>query len=344
MKRVTKVSLEMVAAFVLLLVLSLYVLTGVADFGAGFWQLVFRGERNLRDRQAISTALAPIWEANHVWLVVAIVLISGAFPKVLATLSVALDVPLLLMLIGVSLRGSAFAFRRYGPTDERFQARWGLVFGVASTLTPVFLGIIMGTAVSGSIRVLSDGSLAAGSESAWFRPFPILVGIYTFAIGAFLSAVYLSANATASEFQETFRKLAIAASVFLAVVALGVLLLSRSEAPIVFIRLTSHVWSWPFHLATAFFSALALLFLSLKKIRWARAAAVLEVLAIMIGLGLAQYPYLVTPDLTLFTSASPRSSLRVLLIAVAIGMLLVVPGFVWLYWVFQFRDHQGKTD
>ena len=337
-------SLELVAAFVLLLALSLYVLTGVADFGAGFWQLVFRGDRNLRYRQTISTTLAPIWEANHVWLVVAIVLISGAFPKVLATLSVALDVPLLLMLIGVSLRGSAFAFRRYGPTDERFQSRWGLVFGVASMLTPVFLGIIMGTAVSGSIRVLADGSLAAGAESAWLRPFPIMVGIYTFAIGAFLSAAYLSANAKESEFQETFRKLAIAASLFLGVVAFGVLLLSRSEAPIVFSRLTSHVWSWPFHLATALFSVLALLLLNLKKIRWARVAAVLEVLAIMVGLGLAQFPYIVTPDQTIFNSASPPSSLRVLLIAVAIGLLLVVPGFVCLYWVFQFRDQSGQTD
>ena len=337
-------SLELIAAAVLLLTISLYVLTGVADFGAGFWQLVFRGDRNLRDRQTISTALAPIWEANHVWLVVAIVLISGAFPKVLATLSVALDVPLLLMLIGISLRGASFAFRRYGPTEERFQARWGLVFGVASTLTPVFLGIMMGTAVSGAIRVLPDGTLAAGAETAWLRPFPVLVGIYTFAIGAFLSAVYLSANAKASQFRETFRKLSIAASLFLAFVALGALFLSKTEAPIVFSRLTSHEWSWPFHLATAFFSVLALVLLCRRQIRWARVAAVLEVLAIMIGLGLAQYPYIVTPDLTIFNSASPPSSLRVLLIVVAIGLSLVIPAFVCLYWVFQFRDQLDLAD
>jgi len=122
-----------------------------------------------------------------------------------------------------------------------------------------------------------------------------------------------------------------------------VLVLSRFEAPVVFNRLTAHVWSWPFHLVTAGFSIAALLLLWRKRVEWARAAAVLQVLAIMIGLGLAQYPYIVAPDLTIFNSASPESSLRVLLMAIAVGLAVVGPAFAYLYWVFQFRPQVDEV-
>jgi cytochrome d ubiquinol oxidase subunit II len=330
-------TLEGIAAFVLLLALSTYVLTGGADFGAGFWELVFRGEKNRKQNQLISTALAPIWEANHVWLIFAIILISAAFPKALAVLSVALDTPLLLMLIGITLRGSAFAFRHYGPSNERFQSRWGLVFSGASALTPFFLGITMGAAVSGSIRVSSTDVVLDPSLRTWLGPFPLAVGLYTFSIGAFLSAVYLAAEAKDQQFKETFRKLAIKSSVFLGIVAWTVLILARLEAPIVFERLTAHVWSWPFHVITATFSIAALVLLIKNLIQWARVAAVLQVLAIMMGLGLAQYPYVIAPDLTIFNAAAPDSSLRIFLFVTAIGLLLVTPAFAYLYWVFQFK-------
>ena len=337
-------TLQGVAAFVLLLALSTYVLTGGADFGAGFWELVFRGDKHRCQNRLISTALAPIWEANHVWLIFAIVLISAAFPKALAVLSVALDTPLLLMLIGITLRGSAFAFRHYGPSDERFQSRWGLVFSASSAVTPFFLGITMGAAVSGGIRVSATGAVVDPSVRIWLGPFPLAVGLYTLVIGIFLSAVYLAAEAKDQEFEETFRNLAIESSIALGVVAWAVLVLARFEAPIVFERLTAHSWSWPFHLVTAGFSIAALVLLVKKRIHWARVAAVLQVLAIMMGLGLAQYPYVIAPDLTIFNAAAPSSSLRVFLFVTAIGMLLVMPAFVYLYWVFQFKPLSRKVD
>jgi cytochrome d ubiquinol oxidase subunit II len=334
--------LDAVSAFVLLLALSAYVLTGGADFGAGFWELIYRGDKHKRENAIISAALAPIWEANHVWLVFAIVLISGAFPKALSALSVALNIPLMLMLIGVSLRGSAFVFRRYGPPDIRFQARWSMIFGLSSSFTPVFLGIIMGTAVSGAIRVLPDGSIRPESEAAWLGPFPLAVGIYTFAIGVFLSAVYLAAHASESQFRESIRRRAVGASVALGVVAWVVLLVAKFDAPLVFERLTAHSWSWPFHIVTAAFSVSALVLLIRNHLYWARAMAVLQVLAIMIGLGLAQYPYIVAPDLTIDNAAAPLSSLRILLLVTFLGLILVAPAFIYLYWIFQIRP-QGAA-
>jgi cytochrome d ubiquinol oxidase subunit II len=332
------VRLEPIVAFVLLIALSIYLVTGCADFGAGFWELVVRGKGREREQEAISKALAPIWEANHVWLVVLIVLLSGGFPKALAVICTSLQTPLLLMLIGISLRGGAFVFRHYGPTGKRFQNVWGLVFSASSTVAPFFLGATLGAAVSGSIHVPPDGVVKTDFLTDWLSPFPISVGLYTLTISVFLSAVYLSAETSDPFVREAFRKHAIAASVGLGAVAFGVLILSRTEAPLVFERLTAHAWSWPFHLVTACLSIAALLLLIKRKVHWARTVAILQVLAIMVGLGLAQYPYIVAPDVTIYNSAAPTSSLTALLEVTAGGLILVAPGFAYLYWVFKFKQ------
>lgn len=83
-------------------------LTGGADFGGGIWDLFAIGRRAKAQRALITEAIAPIWEANHVWLIVIVVLFFVAFPMAFAAISTALHIPLTLMLIGIVLRGSAF--------------------------------------------------------------------------------------------------------------------------------------------------------------------------------------------------------------------------------------------
>src|ERR671922_207715 len=110
-------TLAEVMAGVLALALNAYVLLGGADFGGGVWDMLASGPRQRRQREVISHAIGPIWEANHVWLILAIVLTFTCFPPVFARLGVLLHIPLTLMLVGIVLRGSAFTFRTYD--DER---------------------------------------------------------------------------------------------------------------------------------------------------------------------------------------------------------------------------------
>src|SRR5262245_56372673 len=137
-------------ALVALISLIAYALLGGADFGAGVWDLL---ARDARQRDLIERAIAPIWEANHVWLVLVVVLLFSAFPPVYAAASIALHIPLSLMLLGIVLRGSAFVVRQYGPLSQVSKRRWGLLFGVSSTVTPLFLGITMGAVTAGRLRV-----------------------------------------------------------------------------------------------------------------------------------------------------------------------------------------------
>jgi cytochrome bd ubiquinol oxidase subunit II len=82
--------LETLIAAIMLASLILYALMGGADYGGGMWDLLACGSRAQRQRHAIVEAIAPIWEANHVWLILVIVLLFTAFPRAFSTMMVAL--------------------------------------------------------------------------------------------------------------------------------------------------------------------------------------------------------------------------------------------------------------
>ena len=132
--------------------LILYVLTGGADFGGGVWDLLARGPRATAQRALIDRAIAPVWEANHVWLILVVVLLFGAFPPAFSALATGLHLPLTALLVGIVFRGSAFVFRKYGGGGRAASRRWGVVFAVASLVTPICLGVTIGAVTAGAIR------------------------------------------------------------------------------------------------------------------------------------------------------------------------------------------------
>jgi cytochrome d ubiquinol oxidase subunit II len=183
--------LETVIAIVTLASLVLYALMGGADFGGGFWDLFASGPRAERQRQLIANAIAPIWEANHVWLILVIVLLFTAFPVGFAVMMTALHIPLTAMLVGIVLRGSAFVFRKYDAKDDQVQRRWNLLFGVSSVLTPVLQGMCLGALASGAIRV-RDAQITTGFLAGWTGGFALACGAFALGLFAFLAAAYLT--------------------------------------------------------------------------------------------------------------------------------------------------------
>jgi hypothetical protein len=90
-------------------------------FAREYGGLLDTRSRAQRQRHAIVEAIAPIWEANHVWLILVIVLLFSAFPRAFSAMMIALHIPITAMLIGIVLRGSAFVFRKYDSTGEAEQ-------------------------------------------------------------------------------------------------------------------------------------------------------------------------------------------------------------------------------
>ena len=122
---------RLLVATVMLLSLVIYVLFGGADYGAGVWDLLAAGPRAAEQRYLIAHAIGPVWETNHVWLIIVIVLMFTGFPAAFSTIMTTLHVPLSLMLICVVLRGSAFTFRSY-ENSAVAKERWNRVFSIPS--------------------------------------------------------------------------------------------------------------------------------------------------------------------------------------------------------------------
>ena len=135
-------------AVVMLLALVIYALFGGADYGAGVWDLLARGPRATAQRELIAHAIGPVWEANHVWLIIVIVLLFTGFPSAFSAIMTTLHVPLSLMLIGIVLRGSAFTFRSY-DNSEVGKRRWNRLFSIPSVVTPILLGAVIGAIATG---------------------------------------------------------------------------------------------------------------------------------------------------------------------------------------------------
>jgi cytochrome bd ubiquinol oxidase subunit II len=330
-----ELALHDIVAAVLALSLNVYVLLGGADFGGGVWDLLATGPRRDRQRDVIAHAIGPIWEANHVWLILAIVLTFSSFAPVYGRLGTVLHIPLTLMLVGIVLRGSAFTFRTYDDEQDSAQRRWGRIFASASLMTPILLGVSIGAIASGRVAAPEHGSFADRFILPWCTPFAFSVGLLALALFAFLAAVFLTMETRDPELVDDFRRRALGAGIAVFFTSALVLLLSSSAAPLVRSGLTSSAWAWPLHLATGITAVLVLLALWLRWFRLARIGAALQVTLIFWGWPLAQYPYLVPPDLTVANSAAPATTLRMVLIALGVGGVVLLPSLWYLFQIFK---------
>jgi cytochrome d ubiquinol oxidase subunit II len=328
------IGLPEIIAGLLLALLNAYVLMGGADYGGGMWDLLASGPRREAQRTLIAAQIGPIWEANHVWLVVAVVVLFTAFPAAFAGIAIVLHLPLVLMLIGIVLRGSAFVFRSYGGRTERARVRWGRVFAGASAITPILLGIIIGaisTDTTGhAIAQLGSASFVNEFVSPWLAPFPVAVGLLALALFAQLAAVYLALAADDKALREDFRVRALASGAAAIVLAGATLALAGSEAPFVHAGVIRSSWSIPLVGATVIAAALTLLALWRRWFRTARVMAAGEVSLILCGWAAAQYPFIVPPALTIRSAAAPDATLQVLLWVLAGGAAILLPSLAFL--------------
>lgn len=312
----------------------LYSLTGGPDLGAGVWNLLARGPRKQAQRDALHEAIAPIWEANHVWLIFVIVVMFSAFPHAFAAISVALHIPIALALLGIVFRGAAFAFHAYGIQTDRTRRRWDRVFSASSIATPVLLGNVAGSVGTGQIRVVG-GHVTTGYLAGWLTPFAWLVGAFTLALFAMLAAVYLAAESEDAALRDDFRVRALAAEVVAGVIAWLVLGRAALDAPSLYAGLMQSSWSIAAHIGTALLGFVNLLLLWYRRFRLARYSAALQVGLVVIGWGLAMDRHFVLPDVSVARSVTYAPALPVFAVVFACGALVLVPAFWYLLSVFK---------
>jgi cytochrome d ubiquinol oxidase subunit II len=329
--------LELIVTICIFLSLILYALMGGSDFGGGMWDLLAAGPRATRQREAIAQAIGPIWEANHVWLILVIVLLFTGFPSGFAAMMTALNIPMTAMLIGIVLRGSAFIFRKYDSKSDAVQRRWSTVFGISSFLTPFFQGVTLGALATGQIRIV-NGQVVTGFFAGWLSVFALGCGVFALGPFAFLAATYLTLDTKAQpELQNDFRLRALWSGVALAPIAWVVFLTSKQGAPEMFHGLTR--WWAPLLLGwTGLFTVAALVALWLRRFAMARLAAIGQVTLILAGWSLAQYPNLITPDVTIDNAHAPEITLRLLVLALGAGAMVLLPSLAFLFHIFKGKE------
>lgn len=315
--------------------LTLYVLLGGADFGGGVWDLFASGTRADDQRRLIAAAIGPVWEANHVWLIFVLTGLLSAFPSVFADLSVALYLPFSLALVGIVLRGSAFAFRSHGEPESTWQRSWTRVFGIASLVTPFVLGAAAASIASGRIRVV-DGEVRADLVGSWTGLLSLFAGLFAVAICAYLAATYLTVEAVQRnevELERDFRSRALVTGLVAGALAATGLMLVRAEAPVLWEGMLDA--GLVFAVVSALGGIASLVAVWLRRYRLGRAGAVVAVSSVLFGWGVSQWPYLIVPDVTVTDAAAPDATLRVVAIGFAIGAIVLAPSLYLLFRVFK---------
>lgn len=308
------------AALVALVAIALYTVFGGADFGGGVWDLLASGPRRDAQRDAISDAIGPVWESNHVWLIFAVVTLFTCFPPAFADVATYLNAPLTLALAGIVLRGAAFVFRNYASDAVALARSWTVVFGASSIVAPFFLGD-------------AAGALATG-RYAWTSPFALSVGLFAVALCAQIAAVFLLHETDDPALREDFRRRAIRATLAVWVAGLLPALLARQAEPAFFAALTGPAARTAIGAALLLGVAVMLLVARRRDVA-ARAAVGAEVLAVLGGWFGAQSPSLVPGRWTLASAASSPAMLEAFLIAAAAGAVVLIPSLLLLFAVFK---------
>ena len=324
-----------IVAGILWLALTAYAVLAGADFGGGVWDLVASGSRARDQRRAVAEAMGPVWEANHVWLIFLIVGVFTGFPAAFGILGMALYVPFTVALVGIVLRGAAFAFRAHGREAVGDASRWGVAFGAASVIAPFFMATGAAAVASGAIRV-SDGRLVSGFEAGWATPYGVLVGVFAVAMCAYLAATYLTVETEGTALESDFRRRAAAAGLVAGVAAIVSLVLAPVAAP----SLASALFGrgLPLLILALVNGPIALVAVWRSRPRIARFAVAAQVTFVLWAWAVGQWPYLVPPDITIGLAAAPNSTLTALLVVIGIGMALLVPSLWLLFRVFKARN------
>jgi cytochrome d ubiquinol oxidase subunit II len=311
--------------------LAAYIVLAGADFGTGFWTLVFyrKGGDRAKFADSLHNTMGPVWEANHVWLIFILVVCWTAYPVAFASITSTLSVPLLIAAVGIISRGAAYALRSQFAAAPKERLIDDRVFALSSVLTPFALGAAIGGIASGRVPV---GNAAGNLVTSWLNPTSVLIGVLSITTCSYLSAVYLAADAwrrADTDMIHVLRKMSLRAGVAAGTLAMFGLLVLHADARPIWNGLTNGFGACLLCLSIAS-GLVALILVWRNKFGLARVSAALAVATIVAGWAVAQQPCLL-PGLTVAQAAAGQSTLIAIIVSMAFGAVVLVPSLALLF-------------
>jgi cytochrome d ubiquinol oxidase subunit II len=178
--------------------------------------------------------------------------------------------------------------------------------------------------------------------SLWTTPFALTIGAMAVSLCTTLAAIYLAVEAVNNkdqELEELFRTRGLIAGAVTAVLGALGLALSVSAAPVLWNGMLSH--GIPLVIVTMLIGLGAAGTLFFRYYSVSRVLIVVETAFLLGSWGVSQIPYLVPPDITVEQAASPPSTMLLLLVGIIIGLLIIVPSILYLFYIFKFKGGMG---
>lgn len=320
-----------------------YVLFGGADFGAGIVELFTPKKYGSQTTQELTyRAIGPVWEANHIWVIILAVVLMVVFPSAWAAITTSLHIPIAVMLLGIVLRGSFFMFRHYDAYHDRSRTIYSRIFAASSLLTPLFLGITAGAVIYGQIT-LEPASYYEGYVAPWLNPFSLAVGLFTTSIFTFLAAAYLIGEAVlVPALQQHFQRLALISNAATVMAGGIVFLAAFTQNRALFDRF---ITSW-YAIAGVILATLALpiFWWAVRQSRYAliRLVAGFQILVVLVAWLGVQYPLLVNlregEDLSVYNTVAPQITVNVIGVVLIVGVLVIFPLLGYLLYTFKRQE------
>ena len=313
-----------VPVIIMLIGIAAYVVLAGADFGSSFWSLTARGELGKDIREHTHRSMAPVWEANHVWLIFVLVVCWTAYPEVFGSIFSTLWIPLILACLGIIMRATSYVVG--GVADQRWVV---ILSATASFVTPFALGTVIGAIVSGRVPV---GNAQGDLITSWLNPTSIMIGVLAVTVCAYVAAVYLAGDARRNDspgLAEAFRRRGLLAGVVAGIVAAIGIAVLHADAREIFDGLTSGGGRIAV-LVSAVAGGATIGQLWSRQYERARFCAAAAVIAVVAGWGFAQSPDIL-PGLPVSDAAAADNVIIGLLVSIAIGMLILIPSLLLLY-------------
>lgn len=294
-----------------------------------------------KEKRVIVNTIGPLWDGNEVWLLTAGGAMFAAFPGWYSTLFSGLYLPLLLVLIGLILRGVAFEYRSKHPSSQyRDTLDWFAAIG--SFLPALVFGVGFANFVKG---LPNDGLLWNGSFFGLFMPFALVGGLMLVAICLFHGSTFLALKTKGiiHDRAKSFgTKVGIAAVALTAIFVLWKNLAYPANSEFG----NFAVITWITGLLAVACMAGAVLMIMRERDGWAFILTGLSIVTLFAGifvkmygnLGFAQDESVAVGDrLNMITAASSETTLQIMTIAAAIFVPIVLGYQAWSYWVFSKR-------
>jgi cytochrome d ubiquinol oxidase subunit II len=279
------------------------------------------------ERAPVFDAISPVWDGNETWLVLAGVGLFAAFPVAYSVLLPAFYLPLLMMIMGLVLRGVALEMSYANPDAP---GPWNAVFSLGSCAAASCQGLLAGALLTG-VKVAHLHF--AGRPQDVLTPLGLLLAGALPVLYALLGASWLYLKIT-GPLQQRVRRYAFRLMGVALVLGLAVVVVRQGMRP---------YSSAAGALQLAAFGALALAAGRLRRQReltqfcWLVVLVALADTAALVGL----WPYMVPPSLTLWQVAAPTDNTPQLLVTLG-AVMLIISYLGYSYYVFQGKVGPGQ--